>query len=202
MVTIVVAYNRDRGFLNQCLASIREQTYKDIELIEVHSPFSVSVNFNSGLKRAKGEFIKWVDEDDWLPVDGIQQLVDGMGEHPWIIANSMQVTTPKYVYKPDLSKVNINDMLINNVVHGGTVLYRTELLREIGGMDETLWTGEEYDMNLKLMSMGKMPGYVDEVVCYCRIHSEQKSFKLRRADPEKRLAALNEIRQRYENTST
>ena len=201
MVTVIVAYDRDRGWLKECIDSIEAQTYKDIEIIQVHNPLSCSENFNIGLKKAKGEFVKWVDEDDWIPETAVQDLIDGIEGHPWVCANAILCETNE-VYKPDLSKLNLKDMRINNVVHGGATLYRTDLLREIGGMDETLWTGEEYDMNMKLMSMGKMPAYIDKVVNFYRDHNQQKSKTLRWKNPDRRKQALIEIRQRYEDIST
>ena len=53
MVSVIVPYTEDRGYLTQCLESIKNQTYP-YELIEVHSPRSVAINFNRGLSFAKG----------------------------------------------------------------------------------------------------------------------------------------------------
>ena len=202
MVSIIIPYDINRGWLDECIESINAQTYKDIEIVEVHNPFSCSKNFNIGLNKAKGEFVKWVDEDDWIPETAVQDLVDGIKGHPWVCANAIISGTIKETYKPDLFKLNLKDMAINNVVHGGATLYRTKLLRSIGGMDETLWTGEEYDMNMKLMSMGEMPGYIDKIVYFYRQHRKQKSNTLRWKDPVKRKQAIIKIRQRYENFST
>ncbi len=204
MVTIVLPYDIDRGFLQRMRDSIESQTYTDIELIEVHEDNPVAVNFNKGLSLAKGEFVKVVGEDDWLPEDSIKDLVEGIGDHPWVCANATNyqngIVTERY--KPDLFKLNLTDMVQNNVIHGGSTLYRTDILREVGGMDENLWTGEEYDMNMKLMSLGYLPGYVNKFVYNYQLSGVQKSRIYRRKDPAKREAMLNYIRQRYANTST
>lgn len=204
MVSIILPYDRDRGFLQRMRDSITAQTYPDIELIEVYADRPVAVNFNAGLAIAKGELVKVVGEDDWLPTTSIQHLVDGIGDHPWVCANAINVVNGSYEeeYILDLGKLNLRDMAINNVIHGGTTLYRTDILREVGGMDEALWTGEEYDMNMKLMSRGYLPGYVNKYVYFYQISSIQKSRIYRKKDPVKREAALNEIRKRYANIST
>jgi len=204
MVSIILPYDKDRGYLQRMIDSIEAQTYEDIELIKVHSPSSVAVNFNVGLGMAQGEWVKVVGEDDWLPPTSIQDLVDGIGSHPWACANAVNVIDGRYEpeYILDLGKLNLQDMAINNVIHGGTTLYRREILEEIGGLDESLWTGEEYDMNMNLMSKGYMPVYIDKSVYFYQMGSHQKSRIYRRKDPVKREAMLNYIRQRYANIST
>ena len=203
MVSIILPYDKDRGYLQRMRDSIEAQTYKDFELIEVHNDLPVATNFNIGLGLVCGEFVKVVGEDDWLPPTSLQDLVDGIGDAPWVCSNATNVSNGQHdLYKPDLSKLNLQDMAINNVIHGGTTLYRTEIIKEIGGLDETLWTGEEYDMNMNLMSKGYMPVYIDKMVYFYQQSHFQKSRALRTKDPVKREAALNQIRQRYANTST
>jgi glycosyltransferase involved in cell wall biosynthesis len=58
MISVIVPYVKDRGFLSKCLQSINTQTYSDFEVILSKSDGSLPVNFNNGLRRAKGEFIK------------------------------------------------------------------------------------------------------------------------------------------------
>jgi len=198
MVTIILPYDKDRGYLQRMIDSIEAQTYDDIELITVHSPASVATNFNTGLKQAQGEFVKVVGEDDWLPEDSIQNLVDGIGDHPWICANAFNVIDRKpYIEKPNPRKLTLSHMIAKNVIHGGSTLYRTEILNEIGGMDESLWTGEEYDMNMHLMSKGYIPGYLDKEVYFYQVSNFQKSTIYRRENLIKREQALKEIRQKW-----
>ena len=203
MVSIVLPYDKDRGYLQRMIISIKAQTYADIELIEVHNPFPVAKNFNIGLEKAKGEFIKVVGEDDWLPNTSIRDSVEGMEDHPWICANAFNmVNGTGLLERPDPETLNLRDMIKRNVIHGGSTLYRTEILREIGGMDETLWTGEEYDMNMHLMSKGYLPGYINKAVYFYQVSSFQKSTIYRRENLVKREAALNEIRQRYGDSNS
>lgn len=198
MVTLCIPYNEDRGFLKYCLASIEAQSYKDLEVIPVNTPKSVAKNVNIGLKRAKGEFFKVIGEDDWLPSTSISDLVEGIEDYPWVIANAINASGRNHVkYKPPLEKVNLLDMAILNVIHGGTTLYRTEILREIGGMDETLWTGEEYEMHLRLLSKGYSPNYIDRFVYYYRVWGDQKSRKLRRENLKNREDEIRRIQSLY-----
>ena len=201
MISVIIPYDRDRGFLAQCERSIKMQSYSDFEIIKVNRPYPVAKNFNIGLKLAKGEFCKFVTEDDWLPVDGLKHLAEGIEDHPWICANAEQhEALGMYVYKPFYPAViSFEKNLIRNHIHGGTTLYRTEILKEIGGMDEDLWTAEEYEMHLRLMSKGYMPGYIDKVVYCHRIWSGQKSKQLRKKRKDEREKEITRIQTLYLN---
>ena len=194
MVTTIIPYNVDRGFLDKCVKSIDYG-----QMILSCSDASVSVNFNNALKDVKTEFVKFISEDDYFLPGGLRALHLGMGSDKWVCANSYRVFEGRVIefYKPDT--LDLEENLIRNRIDGGTTLYRTELLQEIGGMDETLWTGEEYDMHLKLMFMGHMPGYVNQFVYCHRIHSQQKSRIYRKQDKNKRDEAIRSIQARYSN---
>ena len=197
MISVIVPYKEDRGFLTQCLNSIKAQTYQDFEIIEACSPGTLPENFNRGLAAAQGEFIKMVQDDDYLPPDALWNLIEGIGDAPWVVGNVHQICSTPYIHKPPYldfeSQVNKYDM------HMGSTMYRTALIRAIDGMDETLTTGEEYDMHLKLLSLDYNPAYIDkEVYCY-RMWSGGKSVIYRRKRTEWRKDELRKIKARYTN---
>lgn len=102
MISIIVPVYRVEQYLNRCVSSIITQSYADFELILVDdgSPdrsgeicdcwaqkdnrirvfhqnnAGVSTARNLGLREAKGEYITFVDSDDWLEYDYLQQLLD------------------------------------------------------------------------------------------------------------------------------
>ena len=198
MVSVVVPYNKDRGYLKRCVKSIEAQYYRDFELLLVKNDYSVVKNINIGLERAKGEFFKVVGEDDWLPYNSLGDLVNGMGDHPWICANAHNVEGPVQTDEiPPLDKLNLKDMANHNVIHNGTTMYQTEILRKIGGMNEDLWTGEEYEIHLRLMSLGYLPGYVNAFVYFYRIGNQQKSLTYRRQNLRKRTDEIKKIQSLY-----
>jgi len=198
MVTIVVPYIEDRGYLDRCLSSIEAQTYPDIEIITVKSPLSVSKNINIGLKKAKGEFFKEVGEDDWLPPNSIADLVEGIQGHDWVCANAINVAEGIESREiPLLENLMFENMVRHNAIHNGTTLHRTKILREVGGMDESLWTAEEYELHLRMMKRGYLPHYIDKFVYFYQIWRGQKSLQLRRADKHKRDEEIKRIQALY-----
>jgi glycosyltransferase involved in cell wall biosynthesis len=195
MISVIVPYVKDRGFLAQCLDSIRAQTYTDFELLECQSDGSLPVNFNNGLKRAKGEFIKMVQDDDWLPPDSLKHLAEGIGGAPWVVGNVMQMTAAPYMHKPPY--LDFERQRDKYDLHMGSTMYRKDVLIDIGGMDETLLTGEEYDMHLDLLWQNYNPVYIDKHVYNYRMWAGGKSRIFRRTKTEWRKKELAKIKARY-----
>ena len=104
MVSIVVPiYNKEKE-LNKCILSLINQSYKNLEIILINDGSKVSSKcicekFKnqdsrvklidkenagvelariSGIQIATGEYITFVDSDDWLPYDAIEKLVQTM----------------------------------------------------------------------------------------------------------------------------
>jgi glycosyltransferase involved in cell wall biosynthesis len=101
-VSIIVPVYNSEGYLNNCINSILNQTYKDFELILVDdgstdnsgeicnyyengdnrvrvihkSNEGVSTARNVGIDIAKGEYIMFVDSDDWIEINAIETLMD------------------------------------------------------------------------------------------------------------------------------
>ena len=109
MISIIVPIYKVENFIRQCIDSIVAQTYKDLEIILVddgspdncpkicdeyakadkrvrviHQPNGGLINARkSGLKAASGDYVCFVDGDDWIEPD--------MYEH---IAESIESNTP------------------------------------------------------------------------------------------------------------
>ena len=197
MISVIVPYKEDRGFLTQCLNSIKAQTYLDFELIESQGRGTLPENFNNGLRKARGEFIKMVQDDDWLPKNSLSLLALGIGDAPWVVGNVWQECSAPYIYKPPYLDYESN--LNHYALHMGSTMYRKDVLIDIGGMDETLVTGEEYDMHLKILSLGYEPAYIDKEVYHYRMWSGGKSVIYRRKRTEWRKNELAKIKARYTN---
>ena len=102
MVSIIVPVYNIEKYLSRCVESLREQTYKEIQILLVddgstdgsgalcdafaaedpriqviHKPNGgLSDARNAGLDAATGEWILFVDGDDYLSADGVQRLLD------------------------------------------------------------------------------------------------------------------------------
>lgn len=100
-VSIIVPFHNVENYISQCIDSLVNQTLKDIEIIFVddasdddsklivqrymyeddrisllntESPSGQSFARNMGLKVAKGEYIGFVDSDDWVKLDMFEKM--------------------------------------------------------------------------------------------------------------------------------
>lgn len=138
MVSIVVPiYNKEKE-LNKCINSLINQTYKDLEIILVNdgskdSSKSICERFLeqdyriklinkenqgvelariTGIKNATGEYITFVDSDDWIPSNSIEHLLNAIEKE------NADVSFGKYyrvLDKYSLLKKNPKNSIYNNI---------------------------------------------------------------------------------------
>jgi hypothetical protein len=73
----------------------------------------------------------------------------------------------------------IADLAYENTIHGGTILYRKSVM---GKWSETIETGEEYELSLRMAAAGCKFGYTDHLVYKYRIWSQNKSGSANREE--------------------
>lgn len=191
-VSIIIPYNNDRGWLDQAIKSVETQSYRNHELIVVQSEAGVSTNFNDGLKRATGDIIRFLCEDDMLTRDSLYHTVTNWQKRfDFVHSNAINfdlkgLTTSQ---TPILTNPSLADMVQHNHIHGGTVSYHQRCF-ENGGFDTELWTCEEYDFNMRLLSEGKKLGYIDNFSYLYRRHEKQKSIGNTSSEYQKRRSVV------------
>jgi GT2 family glycosyltransferase len=192
MVSVIIPYNRDRGYLQDAINSVFYSG--ECEILLSQSDNNCAYNINRGLKIAKGEYIKILAEDDMLTPNSLRILVKGIQGYDFVYADAENFGDldgwPERSYD---KTVTLESMLQGNGINGGGCLYRTEILRAAGGWDESLWTAEEYDLHLRLIKAGYKHRHVPGIVYRYRRHGDNKSGK----DREARHKLINQIRQRY-----
>ena len=102
MVSVIIPIYNTAEYLNQCVASVLAQTYSDLEVfliddcstdgskdlidewarkdkrvqaIHMNENSGVSESRNIGLKSSKGDYVAFVDSDDWLEPTFVEALV-------------------------------------------------------------------------------------------------------------------------------
>lgn len=180
-VSVIIPYNKDRGFLKEAIESVHAQRFdRGIELLLSHSPGTVGFNINQGVKKARGSFIKYFAEDDLLDPDCLEKSINHMfiNNTRWIHGNAINffpTIKQEHLYKPFYKIPTFEQMLDRNHIHGGTVMFESTLLKQFP-FDESLQTGEEYDLYLRLYKAGILPGYMNETVFRHRRWEGQKSL--------------------------
>lgn len=197
---IVPVYNAEK-YLSKCIDSVLAQTFSDWELLliddgspdrsgEISDEYAskdtrirvfhksnggVSSARNLGLDNAKGEYVTFVDSDDWLMPDTVEKCF------PYIEKYDVIQFGIKFVYSEDNSqyrtyKVDENDDLRKYIfkviardaflgVCGG--LYRRNLFEKNNiRFSSDLISGEDWLVKFELLIKSNSIAFLD-IPCYC-----------------------------------
>src|SRR4051812_34854625 len=202
---IIPVYNRVQ-FLRQAIESAIRQSWPRVEVIVVDdgspidpgpvvSSFGPAVKLarkpngglasarNFGIAHAAGEYLSFLDDDDFLEPDAIRTLLESLVRTPgsvWAAGKYVYVdengrpTGQKHHCKYHSGDV-YDRMILNNLMGApSVVLVRKDTMVDSGGFDETFLLSEDWDMWLALARDFPLVS-VDKVVANYRLHGQQIS---------------------------
>lgn len=150
---------------------------------------------NVGIEKAKGQFIVFLDADDWLRNDALDLMLQlhvrtGM----YVFTDHVEVHSDGKQFNRSVMDYDRKVYQQNQVMHSVTALVPTEWARKVGGFDPSLIGWEEYDFYMKLAVLGLCGTLLRQPVLYYRIDSGK-----RRIISYKNSDKLNaEFKRRYE----
>ena len=197
----------DDGSTDRTIAiaqSFQSQTSADFRII-LHRNYGLSQNWNFCIEQAKGEYIKFLFQDDLLEPECIEKMVAVAQQHPDIgmVFSPRGITIAADESHPILRKASqsIKDLHkswsnlksiqpgkelladanclnnpINKIGEPSTVLIAARVFAEIGLFDSGLSQYVDLDMWWRIMGNYHI-GFVDEKLSSLRIHPEQQTWK-------------------------
>lgn len=209
---IIPTYNR-AGMLVNAVESVLEQTFRDFELIvvddgstdktgEMIKKYSGKVRYfakknggvasarNLGLKKAGGELVAWLDDDDFFCPQKIEKQVAYFKRHTWAgLAYTGHVTidvkshrvSKSYTVPPLFEDCNsLRKALLRQCFFANsTVMMKRECFDIAGPFDESLGHTVDYDMWLRTAAFYRF-GCVPEVLSGYGWHGKQISIRRNR----------------------
>ena len=139
--------------------------------------------------------VAFLDSDDlWLPRK-LEAQVDLLDVHASLAAcftNHAHLSNGVIIrarrVDPSFARDPLTALVTRPEVSTSTLVVRRTVLADLGGFDETLERGEDYDLFLRLVA-GWEVGFIDEPLVHYRVHGENaaRSDVLRRNFLEKRV---------------
>jgi glycosyltransferase involved in cell wall biosynthesis len=160
------------------------EPYPFVKLLETHpyydsnNSFGAGVARNVGIAEAKAPLLFFLDADDWLAPNALEELVRTYTkEKPTFVYSDW------FVVKADgsLEEMNTSDYnqeaVKDKIQHAVSVLVEAEAVREVGGFDESLPTYEDWDFFLRLAARGFCGTRLAQPLLYYRIETGTRRLK-------------------------
>lgn len=219
---IIPVYNVEK-YLQQCLESVRKQNYKNIEVLmiddgsrdqsgdicdkmtEKDSRFyvyhqnnqGVSAARNLGLKKASGEYVIFIDSDDWIPANYIESLETNRNSCELVICS---IAGYKKMSSREFSFQNYNDDIFVEwnkifILYGPHCkLYDYNIIKQYKiSFPLQISYGEDLIFNYKYMEYINKIKYIDTTHYYYRSEVENSLSKRFRFDFFENGKRLNKV---------
>ncbi len=204
LVSIVMPCHNAAPYLEEAVASVFAQTLDDLELILVDdgsSDGSLEIQDrlaaahpgritlirqrnlgpyparNRGLAQAKGEFVAFLDADDWWREDFLERCHQALRRHPEAVLaycgwqNEGDSPNGNEPFVPAELDPDDPERLLRGCpwpIHAALV--RREALDAVGGFSTYRFSSMDYDLWLKLIALGRPLVRVPEVLAFYRWH--------------------------------
>ncbi|MCI8277641.1 MAG: glycosyltransferase [Clostridia bacterium] len=195
---IVPMYNTNEKYFAEMIDYMRMQTYINWELcladgsevenknlkkyyeIDTRIKYNflkgnkgIAENTNQGIKMVTGDYVGFLDHDDLLTVDCLFELVKEINKNPevdFIYTDEDKINDDKIrsnpYFKPDFSKETLE--CNNYITH--FCLVKTELLKEVGGLNEEFNGAQDFDLVLRITEKAKNIVHIPKILYHWRIN--------------------------------
>lgn len=220
-VSVVIPTYRGAEWIEQCVKSVLQQDYQDLEVIVVDdaSPDDAAAIVsdmdderirlcrheenkgvpgarNTGIKAATGEYIGFLDQDDWWHEHKLQTQVKMFARGPDNLGvvygdtdmvglgEEKRWTGPL----PEEPRERVRALFLRNHVITITSLIAAECFETHGLLDEDLYGVDDYEFWLRIAEDYRFE-YLPDVVATKRVHSSNTSDRFERMNQDKVMIA-------------
>lgn len=237
-ISVVVPIYNVQSYLERCIESIQNQTFKELEILliddgstdqsgaianyyaEKDSRIKVIHKKNGGLSDARnrgmqiatGEYIFFLDSDDWIALDTLEVLLDNIQSYDadiavcgfyyaydtslWIDKRYWSTKQDRWLFNnEDAMKALIENTQIKNFAWGK--LYKREMIQDIPFKKGVLF--EDIFWQHQVFARSKRCIYIQEPKCYYyqRDNSIVGHFNIKKLDMLRGLKIRHQFIQRY-----
>jgi hypothetical protein len=206
----------------RCLDSVAAQSYAEVEHVVVdggstdgtvevaRSRGAIVISesdegqtdaLNKGFKLATGDYIGWLNADDWLVPTALERVVEAFGANPqagWVYCDcEIRRGSAREVVRPPARLARKTFDFGNRLTQPGTFVARWALER-VALLDEDFQLAMDFDLWLRLLDAGVPAAYIPEALAVFEIHSSSKTGSIDLSDfyKEEAFALLKSGRRR------
>lgn len=173
LVSVIVTTKNSEKTIEKCLQSVKNQTYKNIELIVVDNNSSdetktIAKKFtnnifnkgperssqrNFGIAKSHGELLLFLDSDMYLSKKVVEECLQKIDEEDVIALYIPE----KILGHSFWSKLRTFERSFYNETPIDAVRFvKKNVLTKLGGFDEKLFAGEDWDFNIRIKQTGNV----------------------------------------------
>ncbi|MEI7792469.1 MAG: glycosyltransferase [Candidatus Berkelbacteria bacterium] len=174
LVSIIIPTKNSAEYLSRCLKSVRNQTYKNIEIILVDQNstdntvdiakkfdchiFCINANercdqFNFGVKKSTGQYIYIIGSDFVLDAQVVEQAVAKCEIEGYDALYIHNTSDPTISVWSKIRKFE-RDMYRGDDLNVAARFFKRDVYVKLGGYDEKLVAAEDYDLHNRLIKAG------------------------------------------------
>lgn len=216
LVSVIIPVYNAEIYLDKCIESVLDQSYTNLEVILINdgstdSSEDICLRFsnidnrviyikqhnagpssarNNGINIAKGEFIQFIDADDYLTPNSVEVMVNAMEDSDFVIASyynlfenavEEKVTiSPKVVgkyFKDDLLP-RWGELVVEEMFHyTWNKLYKNKFIKDRIKFDENIKISEDMIFNIDYISVIEKINIINTPIYYHIFYNQDSITK-------------------------
>ena len=212
LVSIVIPTYNNGVYLKKAISSVLNQTYKNFEIIiidnhssdntdeiiskfegdciqylKIHNNGVIAKSRNAGILLAKGEWVAFLDSDDWWTKDKLKTCMYYANNQVSLIYHDLKIKSikpqlfgRKVIKTRQLKEPVLIDLLVNgNAISNSSVIVRKKIIKKIGLINECskLVAAEDYNTWLRISNFTDQFLYLPKILGYYLVHDKSTSQK-------------------------
>jgi glycosyltransferase involved in cell wall biosynthesis len=212
LVSVVIPTYNHACYLGRALQSVLDQTYTNWEAIvidnhstdntdeiiarfvdqritiyKIHNNGVIAVSRNVGIRAAKGEWVAFLDSDDWWTADKLQVCFDCINDKDDLVYHDLEIVIDhrRFFRRRKIKSWQVKppvliDLLVKgNAIATSSTVVRKKFLTQLKGMSESsdMVAAEDYNTWLRIAQLTDGFRYVSKRLGFYQLHNQGSSRK-------------------------